>query len=163
MAKPASPSSPRAAGRGRTVEESSAGGLVIDLLRQPPAVALIGRLDKRGQLSWSLPKGHVEPGETDAQAAVREIREETGIEGEVLADLGSIDFWFMSERNRIHKTVRHFLLRATGGELTDTDPEVVESRWFDLAHAEEHLAYPDERKLVEAARSWLAEHPQGTA
>ena len=99
------------------MEETSAGGLVVDRSATTPRAALIGRLDRRGTMKWSLPKGHIEPGETPEQAAEREIREETGIEGRVLAPLGTIDFWFMLEAQRVHKTVHHFLLEAHGGTL----------------------------------------------
>jgi len=93
-----------------------------------PRGALIGRVDRRGRLLWSLPKGHVEPGETAEQAAIREVEEETGISGEILARLGTIDFWFIADGRRVHKTVHHFLLRAVGGELSDADIEVTEVR-----------------------------------
>ena len=64
-------------------------------MRNPPSAALIGQLDRRGRLMWSLPKGHVRPGETREQAAVRgKWRKETGIAGRILAPLGAIDFWF---------------------------------------------------------------------
>ncbi len=142
-----------------TVEETSAGGVVVDFDSQPRLVALIGRLDRRGRLTWSLPKGHIEAGETAEQAAVREIREETGIEGRILDELGAIDFWFMASRARIHKTVHHYLLAATGGALSNADVEVEEARWFTLDDAAEQVAYPDERELLLAAMTWLDEHP----
>jgi len=106
----------------RTVNETSAGGLVVDGLGGPPELqcaALIGRTDRRGRLLWSLPKGHLEPGETAEQAAEREVAEETGILGQVLLPLGDIDYWFVTEGRRVHKTVHHFLLRFLGGELSD--------------------------------------------
>ncbi len=118
---------------------------------------LIGRLDRRGRLLWSLPKGHVEAGETPEQAAVREVAEETGILGQVLAPLGSIDFWFVAEGRRIHKTVHHFLLLARGGELSDADVEVTEVAWFPLAEVAERLAYADERRLIERVPALLAD------
>ena len=118
---------------------------------------LIGRTDRRGRLLWSLPKGHVEPGETAEQAAVREIAEETGISGEVLGSLGTIDFWFIADGRRIHKTVHHFLLRAVGGELSDADIEVTEVEWVPLPAIADRLAYPDERGLIDAAGRLLAE------
>src|SRR3546814_13459384 len=70
--------------------------------------ALIGRTDRRGRLLWSLPKGHIEQGETAEQTAMREVEEETGIQGTVLAPLGSIDYWFVTEGRRVHKTVHHY-------------------------------------------------------
>ena len=87
-----------------------------------PRAALIGRTDRRGRLLWSLPKGHIEAGETPEDTAVREVAEETGIIGEVVAPLGIIDFWFVAEGRRVHKTVHHFLLRAVGGALSDRSP-----------------------------------------
>ena len=101
--------------------------------RDRTAAALIGRTDRRGRLLWSLPKGHIEPGETPEDTAVREVAEETGIPGEMVAPLGTIDFWFVAEGRRMHKTVHHFLLRAVGGELSDADVEVTEVAWVPLA------------------------------
>jgi 8-oxo-dGTP pyrophosphatase MutT (NUDIX family) len=147
-------------GRGRwlrRVDEFSAGGLIVDLDGDVPLGALIGRTDRLGRLLWSLPKGHIEAGETAEQAAVREVEEETGISGEIVAELGTIDFWFVAEGRRIHKTVRHYLLRATGGELSDADIEVTAVAWVPLPDIQDQLAYPDERGLVEAAGRLLAE------
>jgi 8-oxo-dGTP pyrophosphatase MutT (NUDIX family) len=147
-------------GRGRwlrRVDEFSAGGLIVDLDGDVPLGALIGRTDRLGRLLWSLPKGHIEVGETAEQAAVREVEEETGISGEILAELGTIDFWFVADGRRIHKTVRHYLLRATGGELSDADIEVTAVAWVPLPDIQEQLAYPDERGLIETAGRLLAE------
>ncbi len=110
--------------------------------------ALIGRIDRRGRLLWSLPKGHIEAGETSEQAAVREVAEETGISGRVVGELGTIDFWFVAEGRRIHKTVHHYLLLAETGELSDADVEVTEVAWVPLEELAERLAYDDERRLV---------------
>ena len=87
----------------RQVDEFSAGGLVVDLAGDVPRGALIGRTDRQGRLLWSLPKGHIEDGETAEQAALREVEEETGIAGEIVAELGVIDFWFVAEGRRIHR------------------------------------------------------------
>ncbi|MGH3831590.1 MAG: NUDIX hydrolase [Pseudonocardiaceae bacterium] len=143
------------AGRMRTVVETSAGGLVVDTATGRAAV--IGRLDRRGRLLWSLPKGHVEQGETVEQAAVREVAEETGIDSAIVAELGSIDYWFVAEDRRVHKTVHHFLLRAVGGELSDADVEVTEVAWVPLADLPARLAYADERRLVQRATTMLAD------
>jgi len=141
----------------RQVDEFSAGGLVVDLDGDVPRGALIARLDRHGRLLWSLPKGHIEDGETPEQAAVREVEEETGISGEIVAELGTIDFWFVADGRRIHKTVRHYLMRATGGELSDADIEVTEVAWVPLPEIAGQLAYPDERGLVDTAGRLLAE------
>jgi 8-oxo-dGTP pyrophosphatase MutT (NUDIX family) len=144
--------------RMRTVRETSAGGLVVDGLdgpRELQCAALIGRTDRRGRLLWSLPKGHIEQGETAEQTAIREVAEETGIRGSVLASLGSIDYWFVTEGRRIHKTVHHYLLRFQGGELSDEDVEVTEVAWVPLAELASRLAYADERRLAEVAGELL--------
>src|SRR3954452_14458088 len=141
----------------RRVDETSAGGLVVadDGVNEPRA-ALIGRTDRRGRLLWSLPKGHIEEGETPEDTAVREVAEETGIIGEVVAPLGIIDFWFVAEGRRVHKTVHHFLLRAIGGALSDADIEVTEVAWVPLSELSGRLAYADQRALVDRAPAWLA-------
>lgn len=142
----------------RRVEETSAGGIVIDAVNAAaPKAALIGRLDRRGRLLWSLPKGHVEEGETAEAAAVREVAEETGITGRVLAPLGTIDFWFVADGRRIHKTVHHYLLEAREGELSDADIEVEQVAWVPLDELHDRLAYADERRLIERVPGLLAD------
>jgi 8-oxo-dGTP pyrophosphatase MutT (NUDIX family) len=144
----------RSPDRLRTVHETSAGGLVVDGLdgpRENQVAALIGRVDRRGRTLWSLPKGHIEQGETAEQTAIREVAEETGIRGDVLASLGSIDYWFVTEGRRVHKTVHHYLLRFLGGELSDDDLEVSEVAWVPLGELPSRLAYADERRLAEVA------------
>ncbi len=143
--------------RRQTVEEVSAGGLVVDRTGTAPQAALIGRHDRRGRLLWSLPKGHLERGETYEDAAVREVEEETGIRGRLLAPLGTIDFWFVADGRRIHKTVHHFLFEAAGGSLSDEDAEVVEVAWVPLDELPSRLAYADERRLVGRVAGLLAD------
>ena len=134
---------------------------MLDRLGPGAAGALIGRLDRRGRLLWSLPKGHVEAGETEPQTAVREVAEETGIRGQVIGKLGTIDFWFVAEGRRVHKTVHHFLLLAVdpvhGLELSDADVEVSEVAWVPLEELSARLAYADERRLLERVPVLLAE------
>jgi ADP-ribose pyrophosphatase YjhB (NUDIX family) len=139
------------------VDETSAGGLVLDRRGDVPRAALIARHDRRGRLVWSLPKGHLERDETLEEAAVREVEEETGIRGRVLGHLGTIDFWFVAEQRRVHKTVHHYLLEAEGGELSDADIEVVEVAWVPLDEVPARLAYADERRLVERVPEVLGE------
>ena len=134
----------------KRVDEVSAGGLVIDTTGK--LGLLIGRRDQKdasGQrILWSLPKGHIEEGETPEQAALREVQEETGIESAIEKSLGVIDFWFMAGGKRIHKTVHHYLFRESGGLLAAQESEVDEVAWFPLAEIVERLAYPDEKKLI---------------
>jgi ADP-ribose pyrophosphatase YjhB (NUDIX family) len=147
----------RPVSRLRRVEETSAGGLVVAAEGDGCSAALIARHDRRGRLVWSLPKGHVEAGETPEIAAVREVAEETGIAGRVVAPLGTIDFWFVADGRRVHKTVHHYLLLAEGGELSDEDIEVVEVAWVPLEELAGRLAYDDERRLVDQVPRLLAD------
>lgn len=140
------------------MHETSAGGLVIAGLGGPrgeEVAALIGRTDRRGRLLWSFPKGHIEVGETAEQTAIREVAEETGIQGGVLAALGSIDYWFLSEGRRVHKTVHHYLMQFSGGELCADDVEVAEVAWVPIAELRSRLAYADERRLADVADKLL--------
>ncbi len=134
----------------KRVDEVSAGGLVID--HSGKNGLLIGRIDHKDatgkRILWSLPKGHIEEGETPEQAALREVAEETGIESAIERSLGVIDFWFMAGGKRIHKTVHHYLFRETGGLLAPQESEVDEVGWFPLAEIVDRLAYPDEKKLI---------------
>lgn len=145
-----------------TRDETSAGGLVVSGMAEAVGpdgkvdmsriyVALIGRLDRRGRLLWSMPKGHVENGEHQWKTAEREVWEETGITGEAFDTLGTIDYWFVSDGVRIHKTVHHNLLRYVDGVFNDEDPEVTEVAWVPMSELMEHLAYADERKLARIA------------
>lgn len=96
--------------------------------------------------------------ETPPQAAVREIFEETGIEGRVLRHLATIDYWFAAADRRVHKVVHHYLLEALGGELTtenDPDREAEDVAWVNLAEVAGRLAYPNERHVVATARDLL--------
>ncbi|MCZ2401718.1 NUDIX hydrolase [Paenarthrobacter sp. Z7-10] len=141
-----------------TVEEISAGGVVVERADGELRVAIIARLNRGGRLEWCLPKGHPENHENHQEAAVREIEEETGISGKILAPLGSIDYWFTVSGHRVHKTVHHFLLRATGGELTienDPDHEAVDVAWVKLADLPKRLSFPNERRIADLAREVL--------
>jgi len=137
----------------QAVDEVSAGGLVVDGATN--RAAIIGRLDRKGRLLWSLPKGHIEPGETAEETAVREVREETGIIGRVVTGIGAIDYWFVAGNRRVHKTVHHFLLEAVGGELSDEDVEVTEVAWVPLGELDQVLTYADERRLARHATALL--------
>jgi len=134
----------------KRVDEVSAGGLVVDSTGR--LGLLIGRRDLKDatgkRILWSLPKGHIEEGETPEEAALREVQEETGIVSVIEKSLGVIDFWFMAGGKRIHKTVHHYLFRESGGLLAAQESEVDEVAWFPLAEIVDRLAYPDEKKLI---------------
>ena len=147
-----------------TVEEVSSGGIVIDFDDSSFPVAIIARYNRGGRLEWCLPKGHPEGEETNEEAAIREIEEETGIAGRILAPLGSVDYWFTVTNYRVHKTVHHFLLEATGGELTienDPDHEAVDVDWVPLNALGKRLSFPTERRIADLAREVLTRYVTG--
>ena len=141
------------------VEEISAGGVVIDVHDGVARIAVIARRNRAGRVEWCLPKGHLESDETLEEAAEREVAEETGIIGRVLASLGTIDYWFSASGNRVHKIVHHFLLEATGGELSiegDPDAEAIDVAWLPFGEAQSQLTFPNERRITEVAWQRLA-------
>jgi ADP-ribose pyrophosphatase YjhB (NUDIX family) len=136
-----------------TQERTSAGGVVV---RKDDGLEVC-LIRPAGRSVWGLPKGGVEDGETFAETAVREIAEETGIQGIVERELGSIDYSFYSREagGRIHKTVHYFLVSATGGDTTRHDHEVSEARWMRLREALRMMTYPNERQMVRRAAEEL--------
>ncbi|MGC4175387.1 NUDIX hydrolase [Demequina sp.] len=139
--------------------EVSAGGIAIRVEDGVAYAACIGRRNRAGRLEWCLPKGHLEGGETPEQAAVREVAEETGIEAEIIQQLGTIDYWFTGDDRRVHKVVHHFLLEAKGGDITvmhDPDQEAEEARWIAVRNLAAELAFPNERKMAQAAAALLS-------
>ena len=106
---------------------------------------------------WQLPKGLVEEDESPEITAVREVREEAGIDATLMAPLDTIEYWYVAsaERIRYHKRVHFFLLEYAGGEVEDHDHEVNEARWFPLDEAIEKLAFKNEREVVSKARALL--------
>lgn len=142
-----------------SVEERSAGGVIIDVHQGMARIAVIARRNRAGRIEWCLPKGHSEPGETLPQTAEREVAEETGITGRVLAELGTIDYWFATPQRRVHKFVHHYLLEATGGELTienDPDREAIDVAWIPLTEVASRLTFPNERRIAQVAWERLA-------
>jgi len=141
----------------RTVHEYSAGGLVVDGLdRDIPVVALIRTVTRHGHKRWTVPKGHIENGERAEQAAIREIAEETGIYGEVLAPLGVSEYWFQAQDRIVHKTVHHYLLRFVDGELRADDHEVDTVAWVPLPELPTRFRHADERELGQIAAHLIA-------
>ncbi|RPJ14155.1 MAG: NUDIX domain-containing protein [Actinobacteria bacterium] len=106
--------------------------------------------------AWGLAKGAIEPGESEEQAAVREVLEETGLEVEVESDLGDIRYFYVWEGVRVRKRVHFFLMRATGGDVTNHDAEMEDVRWFPLRAAIKRAAYKGEREVIERAVARLS-------
>jgi 8-oxo-dGTP pyrophosphatase MutT (NUDIX family) len=106
---------------------------------------------------WQLPKGHIEEGESPRQAAVREVREETGVTGRVLAELPGVEYWFVERGlRRIHKRVDYFLLEYVEGDPADFDPgEVSGAAWFGWEEGLEKITFANERRVLEEARRLL--------
>lgn len=142
---------------GRAVRrELSAGGLVWR--RGPGGAIQVILVRPAGRDAWVLPKGHVEPGETVTQTAIREVQEETGVTAKVSEQLGEVSYVF-SQRERenqkaatIFKRVQFYLMEYQGGALTDHDDEIAEAQWVDLEEALHLLTYDNERELVARAR-----------
>lgn len=135
----------------RERRELSAGGVVYRRNGRAIEVALI-RTGKR----WGLPKGHVERGEGIQEAACREVLEETGLEGEVIAKLGEISYRYAYKKAggevvRVFKRVHFYLLRWSQGEVRGHEYEVDEARWFALEEALDKLTYATELKMLRQA------------
>lgn len=141
----------------RPVHQTSAGGIVFRKRDDRIDVALIARASSRQKIIWALPKGWVEPGETIPDAALREIREETGLTGRLLEPLGQIEYSFYSpeDRTRINKTVHFYLVEYLSGDTSDHDHEVEEARWWPLDVAQEQMTYQSEREVMAKAKARL--------
>lgn len=139
----------------RTVREVSAGGVIFRRHAGELQTVLIHVRHR-----WGLPKGHVEEGESAERAAVREVREETGLEGRVIQKLGDIRYSYrdktkQEEAIRIYKRVHFYLLRYLKGDVQDHDHEVDEARWFRMDEAIRNLKFATERKMVQRGLSIL--------
>jgi mutator protein MutT len=135
--------------------EISAGGVVIR--NGDVAVIVPTRRAADGSRVLSLPKGHVDPGETPLQAAEREVREEAGVVAEPVTELGESRYWYRRGGRTIGKSVHFYLFRYRRGNTEDHDDEVEEARWMPLQDAERDLTYPAEREMVSRAREHLEE------
>jgi 8-oxo-dGTP pyrophosphatase MutT (NUDIX family) len=118
--------------------------------------AYIAAVRVKGGAVLALPKGHIEPGESGAETAVREVREETGVDASLVEKLDDIRYWYTRDGARILKVVSFFLLRYRGGSVRDYQREEVDgAEWVPLEDAPRLLAYPGERKMALAALSKL--------
>ena len=137
--------------------EFSAGGLVVRRMRGRPYIADV-RLKDGSVLA--LPKGHIEPGESGADAAVREVREETGVDGRLVEKLDDIKYWYSRDGARVFKVVSFFLLDYRSGSVRNYQRSEVEgAEWIPLEEAPERLSYRGEKEMARAALSKLG--PRG--
>ena len=146
---------PQNQGKGPVQREISAGGVVYRRDGEEIEVVLASRRTRRGELAWGLAKGGIEEGESHEQAAVREVKEETGYDAEIEASLGDTRYFYVWEDTRIRKTVHFFLMRCTGGDPDDRDDEMEDVRWFPLDRALKRAAYRGEREVLGRAADLL--------
>jgi 8-oxo-dGTP pyrophosphatase MutT (NUDIX family) len=131
--------------------EFSAGGVVV---RDARCIVIVPtRRAADGRKVLALPKGHPDDGESAADAALREVREETGVEARMVEKLGDVRYWYMRGGRRISKIVSFFLLDYVSGELDDHDHEVEHAEWMALEEAARALTYKGERGMAAAALS----------
>jgi 8-oxo-dGTP pyrophosphatase MutT (NUDIX family) len=138
-----------------TKREISAGGVVYRRTDDEIEIVLASRRTRRGELAWGLAKGGIEDEESMEEAAIREVREETGLLAEIEASLGETRYFYVWENVRIRKTVHFFLMRHTGGDIDDRDDEMEEIRWFPLERALKRAAYRGERDVLVRAAELL--------
>jgi 8-oxo-dGTP pyrophosphatase MutT (NUDIX family) len=143
----------RRGGGKRQARELSAGGVVV---RGEQIVVIVPtRRASDGSRVLALPKGHIDPGENTLQAATREVREETGLVGEPVTELGEARYWYRREGQTIPKSVTFFLFRYVEGDIADHDDEVEEARWIALEDAQAELSHTAEREMVARAVAHL--------
>jgi len=133
----------------------AAGGVVLRQGPAGPEVVLAGRL---ADASWVLPKGTPDPGESIEETALREVREESGLEVRITRPLGSMDYWFVVSGQRVHKRVHFFLMEAVGGDLALHDEEYDAVRWVAVDDARRMLSFDSYREILDRALG-LADAP----
>ena len=137
----------------KTRNEHSSGGAVFAIRDGQPHVLLIAT---RGRTRWGLPKGAVTDGETSEAAALREVREETGIEARIVRPLDTLEYFFRAGDTLIQKRVDFYLMEYVAGELEPQLSEVDDVQWFELSASLQRASFDSERKLLEMA---LASRP----
>ena len=142
--------------RVETLDQVSAGGVVF---RRQDSIVEVAIVSVKPKLRWQLPKGIVDPGETPQVTAVREVREEAGVETDMIKLIETIEYWYRSVKNgkpvRFHKFVHFYLLEYKGGDVSNHDHEVEEARWVSFEEAIEMLEFKSEREVAEKAREMI--------
>jgi 8-oxo-dGTP pyrophosphatase MutT (NUDIX family) len=140
----------------RSATATSAGGIVVRHEAGVPYLVVGMRRRERDAVTWTLPKGTPEPGETREATAIREVAEESGLEVRIVKPLESIEYRFVQHGTRIHKTVHYYLMEPVGGDLARHDHEFEQVRWVSFADASGLLTFETERALVARAALQLA-------
>ncbi len=132
-------------------KQTSSGGVIFRNLKNGIEVALVA---VKGKKAWCLPKGLIDKNETPPKTALREVREETGLTGEIFDKIGQISYWYFlkKEMTRIHKTVHFYLLKYLNGGTDEHDHEVDEARWFPIDKAIDRLSYKSEKEIMQNAK-----------
>jgi 8-oxo-dGTP pyrophosphatase MutT (NUDIX family) len=146
-----------AVARLRDTTATSAGGIVVDYEDQRPRLVVGMRRRERNAARWTLPKGTPHAGESLEETAIREVGEETGLRVRIVEPLPSIEYRFVLDGARIHKTVHYWLMEPTGGDLADHDHEFEQVRWVSFDEAPALLTFETERELVAAAAERLGD------
>jgi 8-oxo-dGTP pyrophosphatase MutT (NUDIX family) len=143
-------------GKVTTLDQISAGGVAFRRRGSRLDLAIVS---VRPSLRWQLPKGIVDPGETPEVTALREVREEAGVETELIQLIETIEYWYRSVKNRkpvrFHKFVHFYLLQYRSGDVADHDHEIEEAKWVSFDKAVEMLAFKSEREVVAKARGMI--------
>ena len=143
---------PSKPGAVRTLEQISAGGAAF---RQNDSDFEVAIVSIKPKMRWQLPKGIIDEGESPEQAAIREVREESGIEAEILEKIETVEYWYFGDKNgervRFHKLVHFYLMKFVAGDVANHDHEVAEARWVKSAEAIKMLAFKSEKTVVEKA------------
>jgi 8-oxo-dGTP pyrophosphatase MutT (NUDIX family) len=134
------------------MDQISAGGVAFRWTGAKPEIVIVSVKPK---LRWQLPKGIVDSGESPQVAAIREVREEAGVETDLIKLIETIEYWYRSEKHgkpvRYHKFVHFYMMQYKSGEVTDHDHEVEEARWVTFDEALEMLDFKSEREVVAKA------------
>jgi 8-oxo-dGTP pyrophosphatase MutT (NUDIX family) len=140
----------------RAALATSAGGVVVSAEGNRQSLVVGMRRRMRDAVTWTLPKGTPDAGETLEQTALREVTEETGLEVRIVEPLAAIEYNFVQDGTRIHKTVHYYLMEAVGGDLSRHDAEFERVRWVPFEEADALLSFATERELVAAAAAHIA-------
>jgi len=130
---------------------TSSGGVVFRKRENNIEVVIVA---VRGHKAWCLPKGIIDRNENEIEAALREVKEETGLTGEIMDKIGQISYWYFlkEEMIKVHKTVHFFLLKYLDGNTDGHDHEVDEARWFQIDSAIDQLSYKSEKEIMQKAK-----------